>query len=122
MPFPPGHHRKGRFVAGHVRSVPIDPAVISALAPSGIGVQFAQLLWNPHRLTIRLMPDRSQRLEQALVLHPMRRSELLTQLRRILADEQNELLQHCVPVSYTHLDVYKRQPGHTPVCVLAITV
>ena len=60
-----------------MQTIAVDPAMIGALAPGRIRVQIAQLLWNPTFFAVRLMPDWTQRFEEALVFHQMRLAELL---------------------------------------------
>ena len=45
-----------------------------------------------------------------VILENAQREELETILRRVLQEELKAVPSQPVPVSYTHLDVYKRQP------------
>ena len=63
-----GQFRDPSPVTGQVQAVAIHPAMIGAFTPTGSPIQVAQLLGDPIDSSVRLMPYRSLRFEQAGVL------------------------------------------------------
>jgi len=57
---------KANAVVHHVETVAIDPAVVAACAPRGVGIEMASFLRDTSLLTVGLMPDRALGFAQTL--------------------------------------------------------
>src|SRR5262245_32656269 len=89
---------KADTVIDEVQAIAIDPAVVTAFAPGGICVEMAELVGNPPRLAVALVPDRPLGLEQALIRVEVLTGELRVEVFGILSQKSNKVLQDGVEV------------------------
>ena len=89
---------KADVVVDKVQAIAIDPAVITAFAPGGIRVEVAELVGNPPRLAVALVPDGPLGLEQALIRVEVLTGELGVEVFSILPQKGNKVLQDGVEV------------------------
>jgi hypothetical protein len=89
---------KADTVVDEVQAIAIDPAVVTAFAPGGIRIEVAELVGNPPRLAVALVPDGPLGLEQALIRVESLTGELGVEVFGILPQKGNKVLQDEVEV------------------------
>jgi hypothetical protein len=87
-------HPFGKADAGvdEVQAIAIDPAVVTAFAPGGIRIAVAELVGNPPRLAVALMPDGPLGLEPALIRVELLTGELGGEVFGLLPQKGNKVL------------------------------
>lgn len=88
-----GQFRKACPIAAQMHAVAIHPTMVGAFSPTGLSVQIAQFLGYSTGVSIRLMPDRSMRLEQAAVFDLNPTVKLWAQGTRPLPEKGDKALQ-----------------------------
>lgn len=77
-------------VAGQVQTVVIHPAMISTVAPTGLLIQVTQFLRDAISISVRLMPNRSLRFEQASIFNQHLTVKILVQVFGPLPQESDK--------------------------------